>query len=347
MAGVAGAPAEADRRAVTRPVDRRAFLGALAGSLLAAPVRAWAQPRSANAVPTVGILHPNPRDLTTPSVAALRTGLRALGHVEGQNIRLEYRWADGKVDALPRLAAELVRLDVDVLYASGPQAMRAAAAASRTVPIVANNLEDDPVADGMVASLTRPGGNLTGFFLNLPELTAKWLQLIREAAPRARRVAVLWDATSSASQLRAVTAAGQAAMVDLQVLRVRRSTDCAAVLQVSLKESPQALVQLSSPLIRQASPLVAEFALRHRLPAISMFRLFAETGGLMTYGPDLPAFFGRAAVYVDRILKGANPGDLPIEQPATFEMLINARTARALGLTIPPSLLARADQVID
>lgn len=298
-------------------------------------------------MPVVGILHSGRRDLTFPSVVALRQGLRALGRLEGQNVKLEYRWADAKVDVLPQLAGELVRLNVDVLYASGPQAMRAALAASRTVPIVGDNLEDDPVADGLVASISRPGGNLTGFFLNLPDLTAKWLQLIREVIPGARRVAVLCDATTNSSQLRAATAAARAAIMDLRVLEVRRSTEYATVLKTSLKERPHALVQLSSPLIRQASPLVADFTLRNRLPATSMFRLFAEAGGLMTYGPDLPAFFSRTASYVDRILKGANPGDLPIEQPATFELLVNLKTARGLGLTIPPALLARADQVIE
>jgi len=328
-------------------MDRRTFLGTLAGSLFVPALRAGAQPRVSKTVPMVGVLHLGSRDLTFPSVAALRQGLRALGYTEGRNIALEYRWAEAKVDVLPRLAAELVRLNVDVLYASGPQAMRAAVAASRTIPIVGDNLEDDPVADGLVASIGRPGGNLTGFFLNLPDLTAKWLQLIREILPGARRVAVLWDATTNSSQVRAVTTAAQAAMVELRVLEVRRSTEYAGVLRTSLKERPQALLQLSSPLIRQASALVAEFTLRNRLPAISMFRLFAEAGGLMAYGPDLPAFFSRTASYVDKILKGTPPGDLPIEQPATFELLINLKTARALGLAIPPVLLARADQVIE
>ena len=328
-------------------MDRRTFLGTLAGSLFVPALRAGAQPRVSKTVPMVGVLHLGSRDLTFPSVAALRKGLRALGYTEGRNIALEYRWAEAKVDVLPLLAAELVRLNVDVLYASGPQAMRAAVVASRTIPIVGDNLEDDPVADGLVASIGRPGGNLTGFFLNLPDLTAKWLQLIREILPGSRRVAVLWDATTNSSQVRAVTTAAQAAMVELRVLEVRRSTEYVGVLRTSMKERPQALLQLSSPLIRQASPLVAEFTLRNRLPAISMFRLFAEAGGLMAYGPDLPAFFSRTASYVDKILKGTPPGDLPIEQPATFELLINLKTARALGLAIPPVLLARADQVIE
>ena len=297
-------------------------------------------------IPVVGILHPGLPDPTFPSVAALRRGLAALGYVEGQNIRLEYRWAEGKVEQLPSLAASLVRLNVDVLYTSGPQAMRAAMDASRTVPIVGDNLEDDPVESGFVASIARPGGNVTGLFLNLPDLTGKWLELIKEVVPAPRRIAVLWDATTSPLQLRAINRAAQSAMVELRILEVRRPTEYADVLKAAMKDKPQALIQLSSPLIRQASPVLAELTRKSRLPAISMFRLFPEAGGLMAYGPDLPAFFARSASYVDKILNGARPADLPVEQPTKFELVINLKTARALGLTIPQSILVRADQVI-
>lgn len=284
--------------------------------------------------------------MTFPSVVALRDGLRALGYVDGETIMLEYRWAAGRVEALPSLAAELVRLNVDILYATGPQAMRAAIGASRTIAIVGNDLEHDPVESGYVASLGRPGGNVTGMFLNLPDLTGKWLQLIREVAPTARRVAVLWDATTGPDQLRAMRSAAQAAMVDLQVLEVRSPAEYPGALTSAMKGRPQALILLSSPLIRQASPLIAEFTLKNRLPAISMFRLFAESGGLLAYGPDLLAFFGRSASYIDKILKGAKSGDLPVEQPTRFELVLNRKTAKALGLTIPQTLLLRADEMI-
>jgi putative tryptophan/tyrosine transport system substrate-binding protein len=325
------------------------FAVVLALGLVLAPLAATQEANSqpSKKIPVVGILHPGAPDPTFPSVAALREGLNALGYVEGQNIRLEYRWAGGKVEELPRLAASLVRLNVDVLYATGPQAMRAAIGASRTVAIVADNLEDDPVESGFAASIGRPGGNVTGLFLNLPDLTGKWVQLIKEVVPSSRRVAVLWDATTNPQQLRAVQKAAQAATIEVRVVEVRRPTEYVDVLQKAMKERPDALIQLSSPLIRQASPVVAEFTRKNRLPATSMFRLFAETGGLMAYGPDLPAFFGRSASYVDRILKGAKPGDLPVEQPTKFELVINLRTAKALGLTIPQPLLLRADQVID
>jgi putative tryptophan/tyrosine transport system substrate-binding protein len=327
----------------------RLLVAVLAVILLAAPLALAqeAKPQSSKKIPVVGLLHPGLPDPTFPSVAALRQGLRALGYIEGQSISLEIRWAEGKVEALPRLAADLVRLNVDIIYATGPQAMRAAMGASRTVPIVGDNLEDDPVESGFAASLGRPGGNVTGLFLNLPDLTGKWLQLIKEVVPATRQVAVLWDATTSPLQLRAVQRAAQSATVELRVIEVRRPTEYTDVLKATMKDRPHALVQLSSPLIRQASPLVAEFTLKNKLPAISMFRLFAEAGGLMSYGPDLPVFFGRSASYVDKILKGAKPGDLPIEQPAKFELVINLKTAKALGLTIPQSVLLRADQIIE
>jgi len=218
--------------------------------------------------------------------------------------------------------------------------------ASRTVPIVGDNLEDDPVESGFVASIARPGGNVTGLFLNLPDLTGKWLELVKEVVPAPRRIAVLWDATTSPLQLRAINRAAQSAMVELRILEVRRPAEYADVLKAAMKDKPQALIQLSSPLIRQASPVLAELTRKSRLPAISMFRLFPEAGGLMAYGPDLPAFFARSASYVDKILNGARPADLPVEQPTKFELVINLKTARALGLTIPQSILVRADQVI-
>jgi putative ABC transport system substrate-binding protein len=197
-----------------------------------------------------------------------------------------------------------------------------------------------------VASIARPGGNVTGLFLNLPDLTGKWLELIKEVVPAPRRIAVLWDATTSPLQLRAINRAAQSAMVELRILEVRRPTEYADVLKAAMKDKPQALIQLSSPSIRQASPVLAELTRKSRLPAISMFRLFPEAGGLMAYGPDLPAFFARSASYVDKILNGARPADLPVEQPTKFELVINLKTARALGLTIPQSILVRADQVI-
>jgi putative ABC transport system substrate-binding protein len=218
--------------------------------------------------------------------------------------------------------------------------------ASRTIPIVGTDLEGDPIESGFIASFAHPGGNITGLFLDLPGLTGKWLQLVREVAPATRRVAVLWDATTGPYQLRALKVAAQAAAIELQVLELRRLAEYEDALKTVMRGRPHALIQLSSPLIRQASPRVAAFTVKNRLPAISLFREFAAAGGLMTYGPDLLPFFRRAAVYIDKILKGARPGDLPAEQPAKYELVINLKTAKALGLTIPQSLLQRADEIV-
>jgi len=327
-------------------MDRRTFLGTLTGGLLAAPLAARAQ--QAGKGPVIGFLHPGvPDPAVNPAITALRQGLHELGYIEGQNIRLEYRWAGGRLEKLPGLAADLVRLKVDVIYAIGPQGTRAARDASRTIAIVGTDLEGDPVEAGFVASYARPGGNITGLFLDQPGLTGKWLQLVREVAPATQRVAALWDTTTGSHQLRALTVAAKAAAMELQVLEVRRPAEYEDILKTAMRRRPHALIQLSSPLIRQVSRRVAEFTVENRLPALSMFIEFAESGGLMTYGPDLPLFFKRAAFLVDKILKGAKPGELPIERPEKFDLIINLKTAKALGLTIPPSLLARADQVIE
>ena len=295
----------------------------------------------------VGVLHPGVADQKAPAVIALQEGLRELGYVDGQNIALVYRWGGGKLQTLPDLAADLVRLKVDVLYAAGPQAMRAAMGASRTIPIVGSDLESDPVESGYVASFARPGGNITGFFLDLPDLTGKWLQLIREVAPATRRIAVLWDSTTSPHQLRALQVAAQAATIELHILQVRSPAEYEDAFRTPTGGRIHALIQLSSPLIRQASRRVAQFTVKNRLPAISMFREFPEAGGLMAYGPELIVFFRRTAMYIDKILKGTKPADLPVEQPTKYELIINLKTAKALGLTIPQTLLQRADQIIE
>jgi putative ABC transport system substrate-binding protein len=327
-------------------MDRRNFIsGAVA--VLAAPLAAEAQLRGQ--IPRVGILHPGspPPALQSPLVEELREGLREIGSVEGQTITTEYRWARGNPEALPGLAAELVGLRVDVLVAVSLPAARAARATAGAIPIVVSDLQIDPVAHGLVASFARPGGNITGLFLDLPGLTGKWLELLREAALSARRVAVLWDSTGGGDQLHAIKAPATPLGMELQVLEVRSARDYNRALTSAPIGRPQALVQLSSPQSSQVSKRVAEFALKNRLPAISMFRWFADAGGLMGYGPNLAVFFRRSATYVHRILQGAKPADLPVEQPTKFDLVINLKTAKALGLTIPPSLLQRADQVIE
>jgi putative ABC transport system substrate-binding protein len=323
-------------------VKRRDFVALLSGAALTWPLATHAQ--QARKLPVVGVLV---TDLAgNISLPILIQGLRDLGYVDGKNIVIAVRSAGGKPDAFPALAAELVQLKVDVLYATGPTAIRAARGATTVAPIVALDLESDPVAAGWANSLSRPGGNLTGLFLDLAGLAGKWLQLLREAAPGIRRVGLLWDSTTGPAQLNAVKAAAQGFAIDVQVIEVRSADGLDAALSAGVSAGLKAIVQLSSPLMSNRAKQIADFVVKNRLPAISPFRRFAEAGGLMSYGPDFDDFRRRSASYVDKILKGAKPGDLPIEQPTKFELVINLRTAKALGLTIPQALLVRADEVI-
>jgi len=322
---------------------RRAFLGMLVGGLIATPRLGWAQQEKI--IPVVGVLHDRPAGPST-SIRTMKEELSKLGYVEGQTVTFEVRYAGGKPEALQTLARELVRRTVDVIFAIGPAALRAARDATATIPIVTINLETDPVAAGYARSVARPGGNVTGLFLNQPGLTGKWLQLIKEAIPGIHRVALLHDRTSGPWQLDAARAAGQQLGMDLQVLDVEYATDFDEVLRATTKAGARALVQLTSPMIDLYARRMAELTLKQRLPAISPYRSFARGGGLMSYGPDQTEWYRPAASYIAKILKGAKSGDLPIEEPAKFELVINLKTAKALGLTIPPSVLARADEVI-
>jgi putative tryptophan/tyrosine transport system substrate-binding protein len=325
-------------------MKRRTFVATVAG-LLAAPLDAAAQ--RAGSIPVIGVLNEN---FGPPSFAvdSLRRDLREIGYVEGQTIALEIRFAGGKSEAFPALAAELARRKVDVLVAVGPAALKAASAETTAIPIVTVALETDPVEGGYARSIAHPGGNITGVFLDQPQVAGKWLELVKEVAPTVSHVAILWVTTSGPWQLAAARAAGLKMGLDLQVLEVRGPDDLDTALDAVVKGGSRALIELPSPLlnIRRMETRVSAFAIQHRLPTISMLRSFAVTGGLLAYGPNLPECFRRAAVHVDKILKGAKPADLPIEQPTKFELVINLKTAKALGLTIPPSVLARADEVI-
>ncbi len=314
-------------------------------ALLGRSLRAEAQPMVK--VPALGVLHTGvgPHSLL---VDVTRQGLRKLGYVDGQ-IVFEVRFAGGKAEAFPGLAAGLVHRKVDVLLAIGPAAIRAARDATTAIPIVAVDLESDPVAAGFARSLGRPGGNITGCFLDQPGLTGKWLELIREAAPGTSRIAVLVDPTTGPWQLAAIKVAALKLGMELQILEIRGAWDVENALGAGVRGGSRAVVQLSSPLFDKgpAATRVAEFSVKRRLPAISMFQNFPDIGGLMAYGPNQPEYYERLASYIDRILRGAKPGDLPIEQPTKFDLVINLRTAKTLGLTISQSLLQRADQVIE
>ena len=317
-------------------------------SLNLAPLAAEAQ--SSTTIPRIGYLVLSPlSEAPSPERAAFLDGLRELGWVEGKTVAIEYRSAKWNPELFDDLAEELVRMKVDVIVTAGSAAApQAARQATSTIPIVMA-ASGDPLAVGLVASLARPGGNVTGVSLMAPELGPKRLELLKEAAPKVSRLAVLWNPTFSdvATELRATQTGARALGITLKLMEVRNANDLARVFAMLEKERPDALTMLFDALTTGYRGLVADFAKKHRLPTVFGAKEFAEAGGLMSYSPNIAAGFRRAAVYVDKILRGAKPGDLPVEQPTKFELVINLKTAKALGLTIPQSLLIRADQVIE
>ena len=300
-------------------------------------------------VARIGVLRsdsPSPKS-AVEGLVAFRGGLRELGYVEGQNIFLEYRWAEGRYERLPDLAAELVRLKVDVFFTTGTPATNAANQATKTIPIVFVNVSD-PVASGLVASLARPGGNITGLTNISSDLSGKQLELLKESVPGATRVAVLWNPANPAAalQLKETEAAARSLKVQLQLQEVRDPKDLDSAFSAMTRGRPNALFVLADPMLSTYQSRIAELAVRGRLPTIYWLRSFTDAGGLMSYGPSNADLNRRAAIYVDKILKGAKPGDLPVEQPIKFEFIVNLKTAKQIGLTIPPNVLARADKVI-
>jgi putative ABC transport system substrate-binding protein len=281
----------------------------------------------------------------TPVVVA---ALRELGYVEGKNLTFERRYAEDRLDRLPKLAAELVSLKVDVIMTAGTLAPLAAKRATSTIPIVMM-AAGDPVGSGLVASLAQPGGNVTGMSLMAPDLGGKRLQLLKELLPGVSGVAVLWNAANPYSALvfKETAGAAQTLEVELQSLEIREPADIDAALEAAMAQRANALITVEDPLTIDLRRKIAEYAADHRLPAISGIRMFADAGALMTYGADLADILRRSVVYVDKILKGAKPSDLPVEQPTKFELVINLKTAKSLNLTISPLLLARADDVIE
>jgi putative ABC transport system substrate-binding protein len=317
--------------------------------LLAAPLAtATAQPPEK--VPRVGYLSPgSPSEpFRQRRFEAFRQGLRELGYVEGQNIAIESRWAEGKYDRYPALAADLVRLKVDVIVAVGGRASEVAKHATRTIPIVMS-VVIDPLGSGLVASLARPGGNVTGISLMTLDLVGKQLEVLKEVVPKVSRVALLWnpDNPGSAAQLREAEAAARALGVRLQILAARDPQEIDSAFAAMTRGRAAALVVLADAILLNQRRQIAELAAERRLPAVYGPSEHAEAGGLMAYSANLLDLERRAATYVDKILKGAKPADLPVQQPTKFELVINLKTAKALGLTIPPSLVLRADQVIE
>ena len=323
---------------------RRKLVIAFGASALSAPL-GFAQ--QSNKIPLVGVLHPGspsaPGSNTIP--AALRQSLRALGYVEGKSIAIQYRWGHGKPDTLPHLALDLVKRAANVLIAVSVSSINAAKAAG-AIPIVATDLQVDPVATGLAASLARPGNNVTGLFLDFPSMMGKWVELLREVVPKMRRATVLWDANTGSSQLDALAIVAKSVGIELEVAKFQQAGDIETVLSGKLQRRPQAVIQLSSPIVNQASDVVAKLMGLNRLPAISMFSAFPEAGGLMSFGPDLAVFWQRLGPLVEKILKGTKPSVIPIERPTTFEMILNLKAAMTLGITIPPTIMVQATRVI-
>jgi putative ABC transport system substrate-binding protein len=326
-------------------IERRAFIAG-AASVLAAPLAAGAQ--QATKVPRIGYLgNGNPTTPASPQLEAFRQGLRELGYIEGQTVTIEYRWAEGNVDRLPALAAELVRLKVDVIVLSGTPAIRAAQQATSSIPIIIGVILINPVDAGFVASLARPGGNITGLASQYEEIVTKQVQLLAETVPKLSRLVLLHHA-SMPQRVTARAAVGAANQLGLKtrVVEVSEVAEFEGAFRTARDDRAQALLVLPSPFFSAHRRVLIKLAASYRLPAFYEFKEYVQDGGLISYGPSLPDMWRRAASYVDRVLKGAKPGDLPIERPTTFELAVNLKTAKALGLTIPPTVLARADEVI-
>jgi len=324
-------------------VRRRDFIALLGISASARPLAARAQ--QTGKIYKIGFLSPSS---SQPPLAYLFDSLRELGWIEGRNVSIEYRFAENRPERLPELATDLVRLNVDLIVAIGTLGPVAARRATSTIPIVMVGA-GDPLGTGLVASLARPGGNVTGMSLMAPDLGGKRLELLNEVLPRLTRVAVLWNAGNPYPALvfKETQAAGRTLGVEIQSLAVRGPDDFDGAFEAAREQRPDALITVEDPLTLSNQKLIAEFAAGQQLPAIYGLREFVTAGGLMSYGANPSDLFRRAAGYVDKILRGAKADDLPVQQPALFELIINLRTAKALGLEIPPTLLARADEVIE
>ncbi len=327
-------------------ISRRAFVILIAGVCLL--VRRALRAQEAGKVHRIGYLHPASPSEPGQAFQALKQALAEMGYESDRNISFVERWGNGKLETLPLLAAELVALKVDVIVAVSPSAIRAARDATKTIPIVMAFSGDDPVKAGFVASLARPGGNITGMTSITSELAPKWVELLQDAVPGVRRIAVVRSPMrlDHTEQVDVMRAAAQPRGVQLLVLDVRELRDYDAAFDAMSQQHAQGVVILSGPEFAQNLQRFAELALGHRLPSIWQYREFVVVGGFMAYGPSIPLLSARAAIFVDKILKGANPAELPVQQPTKFDLAINLKTAKALGLMIPQSLRLRADEVI-
>ena len=326
--------------------NRRRLLIALGAGALAAPVASFAQQQPARFA-RIGFLGNSTAALEANLVGPFREGLRDLGYAEGRNVLIEYRWAEGKYERFPALIAELIAMKVDVMVTAGTPGSLAVKKAATSVPLVMVAV-GDPVGVGLVASLARPGGNITGLSSIAPELEGKRLELLREVNPELSRVAIFWNPLNAfhTIAMKQVRAAAQAMRISMLPLAVGKAEELEGAFAAIVKERPDALFILADRIFLHSRARLIDFAAKNRLPSVNAYRELVEAGGLMSFGPSYMDMHRRAAYFVDKILKGAKPADLPVEQPATFDLVINLNAAKALGLTIPQSVLFRATEVI-
>ena len=324
--------------------NRREFITLLGGAA-AWPIAARAQ--QAGKVPRIGFLYPGAETLALARIATFREGLRATGYREPDQVELITRVTGGDPGRVGPMARELVERNVAVLVALSPAAVQAVRSLTTTIPIVAFDLETDPIGSGLVKSLARPGGNVTGVFFDFPEFSKKWLELMKETLPRLARIGVLWDPATGFTQLRAIEAVAAIMNVELEIVEVRALADLDGAMAAASRNNVDALVMLSTPLIAWQLKLLADFTLRRRLPTVTLFPDFARSGGLMGYGPNIPDGIRQMARMVAKVLQGTKPADLPVELPTKFELVVNLKTAKSLGLELPTSVLLSADEVIE
>jgi len=323
---------------------RREFIRLISGAAAAWPLAARAQQPK---IPKLGFLYPGPSTVATTRIDAFLGGLRAAGYRVPEEVEFISRFANGDPTRLAPMAIELVDQNVDVIAAVSTPVALAVRAATATIPIVAFDLETDPVATGMIASLARPGGNITGLFFDFPEFRTKLLELLKEVVPSLSKIAVIWDSNSGSAQLKSIEIAAEAIKVSLEKLEVRNAAEMKQAFDTAKRTDVDAAIILSSPFIGANAKLAAELTLSRRLPAVTLFSEFTRNGGLMSYGPNILDVYRHVGGIAAKVLQGSKPADLPVELTTNFELVVNLKTAKALGLTFPLPLLGRADQVIE
>ena len=323
---------------------RREFISLIGSTAAAWPLAARAQQPK---IPKVGFLYPGPSTVATTRIDAFLGGLRAAGYRVPEEVEFISRFANGDPTRLAPMAIELVDQNVDVIAAVSTPVALAVRAATATIPIVAFDLETDPVATGMIASLARPGGNITGLFFDFPEFRTKLLELLKEVVPSLSKIAVIWDPNSGSAQLKSIEIAAEAIKVSLEKLEVRNAAEMKQAFDTAKRTDVDAAIILSSPFIGANAKLAAELTLSRRLPAVTLFSEFTRSGGLMSYGPNILDVYRHVGGIAAKVLQGSKPADLPVELTTNFELVVNLKTAKALGLTFPLPLLGRADQVIE